>query len=201
MKKTTLMMIASVSMLFAVPPVDSTPMQGQGMKQGQGMMQGQGMKQMKQRNKACNKKNMMQRKMYSPVLIKHGLPHMNRMIMTHLNDPTFALSEEQKLKLDTVRSESMGTMMKIRPEVMALKNDIVNASLSGTSTLALKEKVLKLASLKAEATMVQLKCIEMIKNILTKDQLVFLLAHKNRGMNYGQKGMRENKCRSNCRNN
>lgn len=190
MKKITLMMIASASMLFAVPAVDTTT-----------PMQGQGMKQMKQGKKSCNKRNMLQRKMNSPLLIKHGLPHMNRMIMTHLNDPAFGLSEEQKVKLDKIRSESMGSMMKIRPEVMALKNEIVNASISGTSAAALKEKVVKLASLKAEATMIQLKCIEMTKNILTKDQLVFLLAHKKRGMNYAQRGMRQNNCKSNCKNN
>jgi len=44
----------------------------------------------------------------------------------------------------------------------------------------------KLASLEAEATMVHLKCIENTKDILTKDQLLFLLANKNK--NHGKEG-------------
>lgn len=204
MKKTTLIMIASASMLFAAPAMDSNmSMQGKGMGQnckGMKMMKckckgpkmGQGM----QGNKMMQGKMIMKKKMNSPFLIKHGLPHLSKMIMPFMEDPGFALTADQKEKLAKVRTETMGAIMEIKPEVVSLRKSIVNASASGTSSADLKEKVEKLASLEAKATMVHLKCIEETKAILTKDQLLYLLVNKNRGMMHSkQMPMRNGKGR------
>ncbi len=180
MKKIALASIATLSMLLAAPGAGMTPGQGQGPKL---MMMKSGGQQMNM------KKKMMKRKMNSPFLIKHGLPHLTKDVMRNWDNPSFALTAEQKEKLTAVRKETMGTVMKIKPEVIALRKEIVQASTSGTKAADLKEKVDKLASLEAEATMVHLKCIENTKDILTKDQLFFLLANKNKNHGSMKKGM------------
>jgi len=209
MTKTTLLMIASASMLLAAPAVDNTTTQipqkgmyimpigqgtGMGMKNNckgkmskkcQTMHKGQGMN-----KKRMPKMMMMQKKkMNSPFLIKHGLPHLTKMIMPYMNDPAFNLTAEQKVQLAKVRATTMNAVMEAKPQVMALKKDIVNASSAGVSAEDLKDKVAKLALLQAAATMTHLKCIESTKAILTKDQLYFLLANKNKKMKHGKKGM------------
>jgi Spy/CpxP family protein refolding chaperone len=183
MKKTTLMMIASATMLLAAPGTDMPAMQGQG--KGMHKMHGHAM---------MMKKRMAKKKMNSPFLIKHGLPHLTKMVMPYLDDPSFNLTAEQKEKLAKIREETMGTLMKIKPEVRKLRKEIVQASTSGTKAADLKEKVDKLASLEAEATMTHLKCIESTKAVLTKDQLLFLLSNKNKMKKHGmKKGMGQGK--------
>jgi len=185
MKKIALASIATLSMLLAAPNAGMMGGQGQGgqMKSGCKCKMGGGMMGMKQK--------MMKKKMNSPFLIKHGLPHLTKDVMRNWDNPAFALTAEQKEKLTAVRKETMGSVKKLKPEVMALKKEIVQASTSGTKAADLKEKVDKLASLEAEATMVHLNCIEKTKEILTKDQLLFLLANKNKM--HGKKGMMNKK--------
>jgi len=171
MKKMTLILLSSATMLIAAPAL-----QGNGQNMGNGM--GKGMQ-----GKKMKRKKMMN----SPFLIKHGLPHMTKFVMKYMNDPSFALTNDQKEKLSKVREETMGSISTIKPQVMTLRKEIVKASASGTKASELKEKVEKLASLEAEATMTHLKCIESTKAILTKDQLLYMLANKNRGMKKGMK--------------
>jgi len=175
MKKTVFVSIATLSLLLAAPNAAI------GMSDGQG----QGT-QMKHGSKMQMKKKMLKRKMNSPFLIKHGLPHLTRDVMRNWDNPVFALTAQQKEKLTAVRKETMGRVKKLKPEVIALKKEIVQASTSGTKASDLKEKVNKLASMEAEATMVHLNCIEKTKEILTKDQILFLLANKNK--RHGMKG-------------
>jgi len=200
MTKTALMMIASASVLFAQPALDNNNQPRKGMvimtkTQGTSpMMRGQGMN----ANRMMNQKNMMKRKtanmkMNSPFLIKHGLPHLTKMIMPYMNDPAFNLTAEQKEKLAKVRATTMSAIMEAKPKVMVLRKEIVNASSAGVSAEELKDKVAKLALLQAASTMTHLKCIESTKAILTKDQLYFLFANKNKKMNHGKKGMMGNK--------
>ncbi len=189
-------MIASASMLFAAPAMDTTNMnmQGKGMK----MMQNCKYKNSKMGHGMQGKKMMMQKKMAkkrmnSPFLIKHGLPHLTKMIMPYMNDPAFNLTSEQKYQLTKVRTTTMNAIMEAKPKVMALRKEIVNASAAGVSAKALKDKVAKLALLEAAATMTQLKCIESTKDILTKDQIFFLLTNKNKKMEHGKKKMMRGK--------
>ncbi len=101
LKKTTLIMIASASMLFAAPAMDTNMnMQGKGMKMMQNSKynnpkMGQGM----HGNKMMKKNKMSKKKMNSPFLIKHGLPHLSKMIMPYMNDPAFNLTADQKEQL------------------------------------------------------------------------------------------------------
>ena len=197
MKKTTLIMIASASMLFAAPAMDSNMnMQGKGMKMMQKSKACQGKH--KQGNKNRMKKNMAKNQKNSPFLIKHGLPHLSKIIMPYMNDPSFNLTADQKDKLTKVRVDTMGVIMETKPKVIALRKEIVNASTSGTNARDLKDKVVELALLEATATMAHLKCIDETKKILTKDQLLFLFVNKNN--KHGKKG-RKNKREKSMRNN
>jgi len=180
MKKILLSSITVLSLMTLSAQAQSMQQEGQGtsMSAPKCKMMHKGMMQ---------KKKMMQKKMNSPFLIKHGLPHLTKMIMPYMNDPVFNLTAEQKEKLTEVRKQTMGAVKQIKPEVMKLRKEIVQASTSGASADSLKEKVEKLASLEAKATMVHLHCIEKTKAILTKDQLLFLLANKNKMKKHGMK--------------
>ena len=196
-------MIASASMLLAAPAVDTTatnnaPQKGMSiMAKGQGVgmnmknckckmsKQGQGMNSNKMQKKMMKQKM----KMNSPFLIKHGLPHLTKMIMPYMNDPAFNLTAEQKQQLAKVRQTTMTAIMEAKPKVMALRKEIVKSSQAGVSSDDLKDKVAELALLEAAATMTHLKCIESTKAILTKDQMYFLLTNKSKRMNHGQKKM------------
>jgi len=186
MKKVTLIMMTSAAMLFATPTMN---------------MDGQGMKQMKQVKKYCKKKNMRnnmkQRKMNSPFLIKHGLPHMNKMIMPYLNDPNFNLTSEQKFQLAKLRISSMSAIKQGKQKIIALRNEIINESQKGVDLEKLKPKVAELALLESTATLIQLKCIETTKDILTKDQMYFLLVNKNKKMD--SKYRKSNRCKKTCK--
>ncbi len=195
-------MIASASMLLA-NPAGNQPIPKKGMfimGQGQGAG-GMGMKKsckahcksMKGKFGPNMQKKMMKRKMKrdSPFLIKHGLPHLTKMIMPYINDPAFNLTEKQKQELMKVRKTTMTAVMEAKQKVKTLRREIVKSSQAGVSADAdqLKDKVVELALVEAAATMTHLKCIEATKAILTKDQMYFLLANKNKKMNHGKNKM------------
>jgi Spy/CpxP family protein refolding chaperone len=75
-----------------------------------------------------------------------------------------------------IRQNVMGLVKRIKPEVATLQQEIIQSSHSGSSSEALKEKVEKLASLEAEATIGHLGCIEQTKAILTPEQTALLLS-------------------------
>lgn len=110
----------------------------------------------------------------SPFLIERGLPHLSKMLKGSWEDPALALTAEQRSSLTTIREETMGNVMRLTKEILPLKSMIVSAALSGKSAADLKENVEKLGQLEAEATLVQIKCLEETKNILSKDQLIYL---------------------------
>jgi len=114
----------------------------------------------------------------SPFLIKKGLPHMTMLVKKNWDNPELALTAKQKEKLLNVRKNVMSMVQRIKPEVIALQQEIIQASRSGTSSQALKEKIEKLASLEAEATIGHLGCIEQTKAILTPEQTALLLSSK-----------------------
>ena len=127
MKKTALMMIASASVLFAQPALDNNNQPKKGMvimtkTQGASpMMRGQGMNANKMMKQKKMKRKMAQMKMNSPFLIKHGLPHLTKMIMPYMNDTAFNLTMEQKEKLAKVRMTTMSAIMEAKPKVMVLR--------------------------------------------------------------------------------
>ena len=197
-------MIASASMLFASQAAVNTPTAAPQLIHPKGvfiMKQAQAHNRMMNQCKVAinsekktinnleNKMMKQKMKMKSPFLIKHGIPHLTKMIMPYMNDPAFNLTAEQKTKLAKVRVDTMSAIMEAKPKAMMLRKEIIKASQSGVSADKLKDKVTELAQLQAATTMIQLKCIESTKDILTKDQMYFLFTHKNKQMNHGKKQM------------
>ncbi len=163
MKKVLLSSIAALSLLMVSA-------QAEGMKCGAGKCGGAMKQGMMQKAKKMHKM-----RMNSPFLIKHGLPHLTKMVAKSWDDPKLALTADQKAKLMEVRKTTMSGVKKLKPEVMKLRKEIIEASKAGTKADALKAKVEKLASLEAEATMVHLNCIDSTKAVLTKAQYDYLM--------------------------
>jgi len=168
-KKLTITSLTALSLLLVTAQAEG--MKCQAGKCGAGMM-----KKMKQGGKMCKK--MHKKRMNSPFLIKHGLPHMTKMIMKSWDDTKLALTEDQKAKLLEVRKETMGAVMRLKPEAVALRKEIVQASKAGTKAAELKAKVDKLAALESEATMVHLTCLDKTKAILSAEQYSYLAEKK-----------------------
>ena len=152
----------------------------QGMKCAPGKC-GQGMKMMQGKKMVMHGKKMRMhgmkkmKKAHSPFLIKHGLPHMSKMVMISWNDPAFALTPEQKTTLEGIRKKTMGSVAKLKKEILPLTRSIIAGTYSGKTADELGGDVKKLGQLEAEATIVQLQCLEETKKVLTKDQLIYLL--------------------------
>ena len=180
-KKLTITSLTALSLLLVTAQAEG--MKCQAGKCGSGMM-----KKMKQGNK------MHKMKMNSPFLIKHGLPHLTKMLMKSWDDKTLALTQEQKTKLIAVRKETMGGIMRLKPEVMKLRKEIIQASRSGSKAAELKAKVDKLAVLEAEATMVHLKCLDNSKAVLTKAQYNYLMEKRKEHMMKKKEKMKSMKC-------
>ena len=108
-----------------------------------------------------------------PLLLR--LPNLMRVLTMHVDDAKLALTAEQKAKLDAGRNERMPKMMKFKTDIAALKKEITQGSKAGATVSELKAKVEKLGTLKTEATLFKLKCIDDIKVILSKDQMARVL--------------------------
>ncbi len=145
MKLKSLKIISSAFLLLSLTSV--TPLSAQGMGQGQGKKQGK------------------------PFLIQGKLPHLTGMVHILWDDEDLALTAEQKKKLLVVKKETMSKAKSLAKIINALEAKIVKASADGAKPASLKESVSRLASLRAEATMVHLNCIYQTRTILSKEQL------------------------------
>ena len=106
-----------------------------------------------------------------PFLIHGKLPHLTGTIMQLWDDEDLALTPEQKTKLKSIRIRTVGGLGTIKGEVFPLEAEIVEASANGANPESLEDDVEKLAELRAEATMLHLKCIYDTRTVLTKKQL------------------------------
>jgi hypothetical protein len=109
-----------------------------------------------------------------PFLIQGKLPHLTLMVKQMWNDKDLALTQAQKKKLMVIRKETISGAQKLNKEIMKLETKIVHASTMNINPGSLKESVFKLANLRAQATMLHLKCIYNTRKILTQDQLDIL---------------------------
>jgi len=110
-----------------------------------------------------------------PFLIQGKLPHLTGMIKVLWDDEDLELNAKQKTKLLEVRKYTMKNAKALGKQIRKLETEIVDESNdNNTHPKLLKERVNKLASLRAKATMVHLKCIYDTRKILTEDQLYIL---------------------------
>ncbi|WP_456389240.1 Spy/CpxP family protein refolding chaperone [Hydrogenimonas sp.] len=115
-----------------------------------------------------------QRGMKQVFLIQRGLPHYSMILMKMWDDPKLALTPAQKAKLKEIRKNTMKEIRDIAPEVRQLRKKIITASKNGSSPQTLFADVDKLASLKARATKVHLKCIYETLEVLTPKQIAYI---------------------------
>ena len=110
----------------------------------------------------------------SPFLITGKMPHLTKLLMQQWDNSDLHLSDEQKSRLLVVRKETIGDVQKLGKKISPLEEQVAEGSLSGKTPDELESLVQAIAGLKAEATMVHLRCIYNTGNILDQQQLDFL---------------------------
>ncbi|MBC8316459.1 MAG: hypothetical protein H8E41_01040 [Desulfobulbaceae bacterium] len=112
-----------------------------------------------------------QQKMNSPFLITGKLPHLTKLLVREWDNPTLHLSEEQKAKLLVVRQETIAGVQKLGQEISSLEKQVTERAFTGETPDALHSLIQSIAGLKAEATMIHLRCIYDTSKILDQQQL------------------------------
>lgn len=112
----------------------------------------------------------------SPFLMNSDkLPHLTKILIENWEKGTLNLSKEQKEKLLVVRKETMSSVKRIKKVLAPLEAEVIEMLVDEESLKKMQEKVEQVAKLKAEATMVHLKCLKESVEILTEEQLELLL--------------------------
>ena len=114
-------------------------------------------------------------KMNPPFLITSGLPHFVKLLIQHWDNPALHLSEEQKAELLVVRKETMASAQKLGQEITSIEKQVTEGIFGGKTPDELHALVQTIAGLKAEATMIHLRCIFDTSKILDQQQLDVLL--------------------------
>ncbi len=109
-----------------------------------------------------------------PFLITGKIPHLTQLLMQQWDKPELRLSEGQKGKLLVVRKETIEYVRKLGQEIAPLEKQVAEGILSGKTPDELQSLVQAIAGLKAEASMVHLRCVYNTSNILDRQQLDFL---------------------------
>ncbi len=110
----------------------------------------------------------------SPFLIQGKMPHLTMLVKQNWDNEKLDLTTQQRKKLKQIRQKTMSGVVSLRGEIFPLEKSIAKASTNGATPTSLEEDVDKLAELRAEATMIHLKCIYDTKKVLTKKQLQLL---------------------------
>ena len=116
-----------------------------------------------------------QQKKQSPFLITGELPHLTKLLMQQWDNSTLHLTEDQKPQLLVVRKETMAGVKNIAPQIASLQKQVTEGIFIGKTPDELHSTVQAISKLKAEATMIHLKCIFDTSKILNQQQLDILL--------------------------
>jgi mono/diheme cytochrome c family protein len=112
----------------------------------------------------------------SPFLINlSSMPHLTKILIQNWDKGALGLTPEQKKRLLVVREETMSSVKALKRKLAPLEREIVEDLVDEKSLKELQPKVDEVAKLKAEATMVHLKCLKSSVEILTEEQLEYLL--------------------------
>ena len=111
----------------------------------------------------------------SPFLITGKIPHLTKLLMQQWDDPELNLSDLQKPKLLEIRKETLTRVRDLAPEIGSLEKQVADGIFSGQTAEDLSSIVTTIAKLKAEETMIQLRCIDATQKILDQRQLEVLL--------------------------
>jgi len=113
----------------------------------------------------------------SPFLMNQSrLPHLTKILMENWEKGSLNLSDEQKSKLLIVREETLSGVKKVKKALRSLETEVIELTVDEDSKLKkIQSKVEEIAKLKAEATMIQIKCLRDSVAVLTEEQLELLL--------------------------
>jgi mono/diheme cytochrome c family protein len=112
----------------------------------------------------------------SPFLMNQdALPHLTKMLIENWDKGALGLTPEQKTKLLVVRKETMSGVKQVKAKLATFENDIIEALVDEEALKIMQPKVEEVAKLKAQATMIHLKCLKESVEILTEEQLEYLL--------------------------
>jgi len=112
----------------------------------------------------------------SPFLMNQSaLPHLTKILMENWEKGTLNLSDEQKQKLLVVRKETMSGVKRIKKALSGLQGEIIEMTVEAEPREKIKPLVDKVATLKAEGTMIHIKCFQDSVAILTDEQMELLL--------------------------
>jgi len=113
----------------------------------------------------------------SPFLINQDeLPHLTKNLLENWSKAKLGLSEQQKEKLLVVRKETMSGVKKIKKSLKVLEAEVIEMAMDeDIEAKSIQTKVDEIAKLKAQATMIQLKCLKDSVKILDEKQLELLL--------------------------
>ncbi len=111
----------------------------------------------------------------SPFLITGKIPHLTKLLMQQWDDPELNLSDQQKPKLLEIRKETLTKVRNLAPEIGSLEKQVADGIFSGETAEDLSPIVTTIAKLKAEETMIQLRCIDATNKVLDQRQLDVLL--------------------------
>ena len=111
----------------------------------------------------------------SPFLITNELPHLTKLLIQQWDNPTLHLKEEQKAKLLIVRKETIAGVQNLSPQIASLQKQVVEGIFNGKTPAQLNSTIQAISKLKAEATMIHLKCIFDTNKILNQQQLEILM--------------------------
>ena len=112
----------------------------------------------------------------SPFLVNHeGLPHMTKLLVQNWDKEKLGLSKEQKEKLLVVRKETLLAVKSIKQKLKPLEDEVAEAMIDREEAKTVYKNLDEIAKLKLEASKVHLKCIAETTNILSEEQVAFLL--------------------------
>jgi len=112
----------------------------------------------------------------SPFLVNaEGLPHMTKLLVENWDKAALGLTKEQKEKLLVVRQETLGAVKKIKKQIKPLENEVTEAMIDREKPKSVEAQLIQISKLKFEASKVHLKCIVDTTNILSEEQVAFLL--------------------------
>ncbi len=112
----------------------------------------------------------------SPFLINQtALPHLTKILIENWDKGALGLTPEQKEKLLVVRKETIRSVKALKKKLAPLESEIIEDLVDEKDLKIIQPKVDKVAKLKAQATMVHLKCLKSSVEILTEEQLEYLL--------------------------
>jgi len=110
-----------------------------------------------------------------PFLVDGKMPHLTGILKQHWDDPDLELTTEQKAVLLLIRKNTMSSVMDLVGELDQLESSLAEQAMAATPPDQLAPLVDKISGLKAEATMVHLRCIHDTMEILDDRQLATLL--------------------------